>query len=74
MKHTPVSFAILASRRGYLVSLCISMGMISFNCSLRHCGLLSASYNTKHKTFHFPKDILRLKRISHFGKIRLGQQ
>lgn len=39
----PVYFAILSNRRGYLVSLCIWVGMISFSCRRRHSGLLSAS-------------------------------
>lgn len=48
--HTPVFLAMFSSRSGYLVSLCISMGMMSFSCSLRHCGLLSASCNSNTHT------------------------
>ncbi len=57
LKHLPVFLAMFSNRRGYLVSLCISMGIISFSCSLRHCGLLSASYNTN--TEYLLEDILR---------------
>lgn len=48
---TPVFLAMFSSSSGYLVSLCISMGMMSLSCSLRHCGLLSASCgNTRHRS------------------------
>lgn len=40
----PVYLAMLSKRRGYLVSLCIWVGMMSFSCRRRHRGLLSASY------------------------------
>lgn len=39
----PVYLAMFSSSNGYLVSLCISAGMMSFSCSLRHIRLLSAS-------------------------------
>lgn len=41
----PVFLAMLSSSSGYFVSLCISIGMMSFSCSLRHWGLLSASWD-----------------------------
>lgn len=44
-KNLPVFLAMFSSSSGYLVSLCISIGMMSFSCSLRHWGLLSASWN-----------------------------
>ena len=40
----PVYLAMLSSRSGYLVTLCISTGMMSLSCSLRHRRLLSASW------------------------------
>lgn len=38
--------AMFSSSRGYLVSRCISVGMMSLSCSRRHCGLLSASWTS----------------------------
>lgn len=40
----PVYLAILSSKSGYLVTLCISTGMMSLSWSLRHRRLLSASW------------------------------
>lgn len=40
---------MFSNSSGYLVSLCISVGMMSLSCSLRHWGLLSASWK-KHST------------------------
>lgn len=57
-RHTPVFFAIFSSSSGYLVSLCISMGMMSLSCSLRHWGLLSASWHTHTHT-------VRLEHLCH---------
>jgi hypothetical protein len=42
--NLPVYLANLSRSRGYLVSRCISMGMISFSCKRRHRRLLWASY------------------------------
>lgn len=59
---TPVFLAMFSSNSGYLVSLCISIGMMSLSCSLRHWGLLSASWVKHNKNLN-----LRAITAAHFS-------
>lgn len=43
----PVFCPILCSSSGYLVSRCISVGIMSFSCRRRHRGRLSASWGCR---------------------------